>query len=167
MPFSINRLINEQVCVESPPSALNMTLPAFAAERRRHIAMPTPYRNARSCRLISAADVGAQLQNCRPLLLLSVDGTDRRTDRRTDARPLHRPCSAYSAGSASKAMVHCRRRPRRPATLSRHSLGARRRLGHDATNTTQQGRQPAHDDAMTSLAATISIDVPRIVHVKL
>jgi len=127
MPFSINRLINEQVCVQSPPSALNMTLHAFAADNRR----------------------------------------DKRIAGRKDARPLHRPCSAFSAGSANKAMVHCRRRPRRPATLSRHSLGARRRLGHDATNTTQQGRQPAHDDAMTSLAATISIDVPRIVHVKL
>ena len=36
------------------------------------------------------------------------------------------------------------------------SLRTRHRLGHDATNTTQQGRWPAHNHAMTSLAATVS-----------
>jgi len=39
------------------------------------------------------------------------------------------------------------------------SLRARHRLGHDATNTTQQGRWPAHNHAMTSLAATV-FDMP-------
>ena len=77
--------LHQQVCVEPPPSAFNMTLPAFAAERGRL------QHGARSHRLISAADAGAQQQTRRPQLLLSVDGTDRRTDRRTDARPLHRP----------------------------------------------------------------------------
>jgi len=50
--------------------------------------------------------------------------------------------------------VHRRLRPRHPRTMDSSSLGARRRLGHDETNTTQQGRCPAHDDAMTSLAVT-------------
>jgi len=57
-----------------------MTLPAFAAERWRL------QHGARSHRLISAADSGAQQQTHRPPLLLSIDGTDRRTDRRTPDR---------------------------------------------------------------------------------
>jgi len=52
----------EGVCVESPPSALNTTLPAFAAE------------------------AGAQQQTHRPPLLLSIGGTDIRTDGRTPER---------------------------------------------------------------------------------
>jgi len=57
-------LVKKQICVESHPSALNMTLPAFAAERRclQHVA-----RNYQS---ISAADAGDQLQTRRPPLLL-------------------------------------------------------------------------------------------------
>ena len=35
-------------------------------------------------------------------------------------------------------------------------LGTRHRLRHDATNTTQRGRQTAHDKAVTSLAETVS-----------
>jgi len=38
-----------------------------------------------------------------------------------------------SAGSA----------PGAPRTMDSSNLGARRRLGHDTTNTTQQGRYPA------------------------
>jgi len=65
--------------------------------------------------------------------LLAVDRRDRQADGRT-------PCIAGFA-------------PGTPCTMGSFSLGARRRLGHDATNTTQQGHYPAHDDAMTSLAA--------------
>jgi len=63
-----------------------MTLPAFAAERRRLLSTDI------SC------PRGAQQQTGRTPLLLSIDGsgTDRRTDRRTDARPFHRRCSAVS-----------------------------------------------------------------------
>ena len=46
--------------------------------------------------------------------------------------------------------------PGTPCTKDSSSLGARRRLRCDATNTTQQGRYPAHDEVMTSLAATVS-----------
>ena len=56
----------------------------------------------------------------------------------------------------NKAMVHCRLRPRHPLHNGLVCLAARSRLGHDATSTTQQGRYPAHDDALTSLAATVS-----------
>jgi len=76
----------KQVYVEPPPSPLDMTLPAFAAEPW------CPQQGARSYRLISAADAGAQQQTCLPPSLLTIDGT---TDRRTDAQPLHRPCFAY------------------------------------------------------------------------
>ena len=53
-----------------------MTLPAFAAERRRL------HHGARSYRSISAVDAEAQQQTRRPPLMLSIAGTDRRTDAR-------------------------------------------------------------------------------------
>jgi len=77
----------KQVGVQPPPSALDVTLPAFAGERRRlmhraHISCPH----------------GAQQQTRRPPpLLLSIDGTDRQTD----VRPLQGPCSACYASSVS------------------------------------------------------------------
>jgi len=46
--------------------------------------------------------------------------------------------------------------PGTPFMTDSSSLGARCRLIHDAANTTQQGRYPAHDHAMMSLAATVS-----------
>ena len=52
----------------------------------------------------------------------------------------------YTAGSATS--IHCTRD-------SSSSLGARRRL-YKTTNTTQQRRYPARNDAMTSLAAAVS-----------
>jgi len=66
----------KQICVDPPPSALNMTPPAFAVEclRLQH--------GTRNYRSISAADAGAQQQTRRPPMLLSIDGTDRRTDGR-------------------------------------------------------------------------------------
>jgi len=55
----------EQACGEPPPSALNMTLPAFAAWRRR---LPLSVNICFSCRR-SAANPP----------LLSIHGTDERT----------------------------------------------------------------------------------------
>ena len=49
-------------------------------------------------RSISAVRARAQQQTNRTSLLLSIDGTDRRTD----IRPLHRACSAYCVGSVKK-----------------------------------------------------------------
>jgi len=55
--------------------------------------------------------------------------------------------------------------PRNPCTMDSSSIGAWRRLRHDATNTTQQGCDSAHDDAVTSLAATApTVDIHRNVH---
>jgi len=73
----------------------------FAAERRRL------QHGARSAHLQLSIDIscpqGAKRQQTRWLpLLLSIDGTYRRTDRRTDAQPLHRYCSAYYADSVNK-----------------------------------------------------------------
>jgi len=67
-----------RVCVEPPPSALNKTLPAFATERRRL------WHSARGCRSISPVRraLSTQQQTHRPLLLLLIGGTDRRTDGR-------------------------------------------------------------------------------------
>ena len=73
-------LRNKRVCVEPPPSALNTTLPAFAAKRTR-LQLSTDICRKR-----------AQQQINRTPLLLLIDGTDGRTDGRTDTRPLHRPC---------------------------------------------------------------------------
>jgi len=77
------RIFILQLCVESPPSVLNMTLPAFVDKRQRL------QHGALSYQSISAAYAGAQhsAANAPALsLLLSIDGTDGRTD----ARPLHR-----------------------------------------------------------------------------
>ena len=70
-------------------SAVNMTLPAFAAER---------------CACFTAIDryllpVGQSSAN--PQLLRSIS----RTDGRTDARPFHRPCSVHYAASVNKMMM--------------------------------------------------------------
>ena len=62
--------LHQQVCVESPLSAFNMTLPAFAAERRRM------QHGARSYRPISVVYAGAQQRTRRLPLMLSIDGTD-------------------------------------------------------------------------------------------
>ena len=64
-------------CVEPPPSALDMTLPPSAAERRRL------QLGAHSYRSISAANAGAQQLISRPPLLMSIDWTDGRTDGRS------------------------------------------------------------------------------------
>jgi len=72
------------VCVDPAPSAVNVTLPAIAAERRRLLH-------------------GAQQQTRRPPLLLSIDGTDRRTDGRTLDRYLNR--AAHIARAASKMQI--------------------------------------------------------------
>jgi len=67
-----------------------MTLPAFAAERRRACS------TAPSVRLQLLIDIsypqGAQQQTRRPPLLLLIDGTDRRTDKREIVK---KPCSSY------------------------------------------------------------------------
>ena len=63
-------------CIEPRPSVLNITLPAFAAQRRCLQQISTDTRYAAS----------AQQQTSRASLLLSIDGTDRQTDGRTPDR---------------------------------------------------------------------------------
>ena len=48
--------------------------------------------------------------------------------------------------------------PGTPCTMDSSSLRSHRHLGCDATNTTLRERQRAHDDAVTSHAAALSID---------
>ena len=55
----------------------------------------------------------------------------------------------------NKVTTLCRLRPRHPFH-HRDSLGARSRLEQRVANTTQQRRYRAHDDAITSLATTVS-----------
>jgi len=50
---------------------------------------------------------GAQQQTHRTPLLLSIDGTDRRTDGRTDTGPFHTHCSTYYARSVNNAAAEC------------------------------------------------------------
>jgi len=72
----------QQVCVEPRPSVLNMTLPAFAAERRRlqQISIDSRYSAP------AAINQQTRRRCCR-----STVQTDGQTDGRTDTRPLHRP----------------------------------------------------------------------------
>ena len=91
-----SRTVIKQVCVEPRSSALNMTLPAFAAECGR----------CSRCRPTAAGTRRSQLSTdiccprpCsaanQPHAAAAVDRRDRRTDGQTDTRPLHRPCSTY------------------------------------------------------------------------
>jgi len=65
--FTVHFVIKKEARVKSPPSVLNMTLPAFVAKR------------GRSYSSISAAGARAQQQTSRTPLLLLIDGTNRRT----------------------------------------------------------------------------------------
>jgi len=80
-----------------------VTLPAYAADRRRACSTAPAVRPQLSIDISSPQE--AQQQTRRPLLLLSINGTDRWTDRLTDAPPLHRPCSACCAGSVNKRLL--------------------------------------------------------------
>jgi len=78
--------------VQHPPSAVNVTLPAFVAERRR--------LQSRSISPASGAlssKPAARRSGCRLM--------DRRTDGRTDVRPFHKPRCACCAGIVSNACV--------------------------------------------------------------
>jgi len=86
MRLDANRIINvcnyknlliEQVCVEPPPSAFDITLPAFAAERRRL------QHGTRSWRSISPAN---RARRSKPAVAV-VGRWDKQTDRQTDERP--------------------------------------------------------------------------------
>jgi len=78
------------VFVKPLPSALNMKIPAFAAECRRL------QHAARSCRSISLAP---RALSSKPAGRRCCWQSTGQTDRRTDAQPLHRPYSDYYAGS--------------------------------------------------------------------
>ena len=74
----------EQVCVDPRPSALNMTLPAFATERvrRKRLSIDT------CCRSISSKPAA---RRCSWRSTGQTDGqTDGHTDRQTDTWSLHR-----------------------------------------------------------------------------
>jgi len=73
-------------------SAVNTTLPAFAAERRAAAPAAAPLLLGASCPPLSivispSCPHGAQQQTRRRPLLRSNDETDRCTDRRTDGHP--------------------------------------------------------------------------------
>jgi len=80
--------------------AVNVALPAFAAERQRLLLIDISCRRGAQqqthCMLLLLLSIdiscrrGAQQQTRRMLLLLSIDGIDRQTDRLTDARPFRR-----------------------------------------------------------------------------
>jgi len=72
--YVARRVETIQFCLQPPSSAVNATLLAFAAERRRLLSIDI------------SRPRGAQQQTCRLSLLLLIDGTDRRTD----IRALHK-----------------------------------------------------------------------------
>ena len=96
----------QQVCVQLPTPADNVTLLAFAAERRpcnnRSIYM-YPARRAHN----NKPGRQKQCHGCNPCLLC---GADRQTDGQTDARQFHRPCCAYYARSVNNSALRVARR---------------------------------------------------------
>jgi len=98
--LSTHLINSKQLCIQPRTSALSAPLPAFAAERRAAgCSRLQLLRGAASCRPISPASHGAQLQTRRTPQLLSIDGTDGQTDGRTTVS--YRPCPAYSAPAVS------------------------------------------------------------------
>ena len=97
--FSSGHLVDYPIAVASgfiagtAPVAVNMTLPAFAAERRCCMA-PAAINRYLLPAWRSAANPSAAAA--------AVDRQYRQTDGRTDTRPLHRPCSAHYSGSVNK-----------------------------------------------------------------
>jgi len=95
--------IQWQVCVQPPTPADNVTLLAFAVERRAAVC-----RAAAGPRLIDISCPPANPQQQRRAAARkgrTDRRTDSRTDGRTDARQLHRPCSAYAGNTNKRASV--------------------------------------------------------------
>jgi len=100
--------LQKQVCVQLPTSAVSVTLPTFAAERR-----PAAPLLLSACTVYYGACCTARLLQARRAAIdryllpaersaanlphtaaaRSIDGTDGHIQ--TDARPFHRLCSAY------------------------------------------------------------------------
>ena len=76
--------VHKQVCVQPRPSAVNMALPAFIAERRIAVPLllsaPAAGTRRRQLSIDISCPHSAQQQIPRLPLLLSNDGTDGRTD---------------------------------------------------------------------------------------
>ena len=90
-----------QVCVRLPTSAVNVTLLAYAAERR--VVAPLLLTAGRAIidrYLLPAGRKAANLQQRSVATGRVNDGTYRQTD----ARPLHRPCTAYYADNVNNMM---------------------------------------------------------------
>jgi len=97
----INTADKQVLRVQPPTSAVDVTLLAFAAERRAAAPLLLGTRRPPLSINISRPH-GAQQQTRRtPQRLRSNDGTGKQTDRQTDTRPFHRPCSAYHAISVN------------------------------------------------------------------
>jgi len=77
----------------------------FALSLLRQLSNLLLSAGARIFRSTSAADTGAQQQTRRPLMLPSIDGTDRRTYGWTYDRYIHRSCSAYCTSSVGSFAV--------------------------------------------------------------
>ena len=83
----------------TPPSALDMTLPAFTAERRRACSTTLAARPQLSIDI--CCPQGAQQQTRRPPLLLLIDGTDRQTDGHKPDRYIDRAAGACVLGCST------------------------------------------------------------------
>jgi len=120
--------------VEPPPSALNMTLPAFAALS----ADTEPAAGAVLQAPALSSEPAGRRCCCRSM---------GQTDGRADARPLHRPCSAYDAGSVNKAtsVLSCRKLDAVHSTAPRVSASGccSSRTARHHTHTVRHTRIPA------------------------
>ena len=101
-PCKIHRTcVLKHVCVMPRPSALDMTLSAFAAGR----VPPERLYTASVCRGYRSISPAYRALSSKPAdrryCCLSME----HSDRWTDTQPLHRPCSAYSAGNVNNIRV--------------------------------------------------------------
>ena len=96
-PFQQNT--TKQVCVQLPTLGVNVTLLAFAAERRAAAPLLLSADRAAIDRYILPP--GTQQQTCSSGMRLANYGTDGQTD----SRPLHRSCSALYTNSSAGTCV--------------------------------------------------------------
>ena len=98
--YNENQHLYKEVCVQPRTSAVNKTLPAFAAEC--HAAMSLLLSaDTHNCRSISPP---AWHSAAKPLRNSAVDRWDRQTDGWIDYWSFHRPCSAKHPGSVDNTM---------------------------------------------------------------
>jgi len=98
LTLQLSWVVRQIVCVQPPPLAVNVKLPASVAEHHAAVALLL-LRDGTCCTMPTAIDqylLPARHSATWRCCYRSIGQTDRWMDRHTDTRPLHKPCYAAS-----------------------------------------------------------------------